>query len=159
MHIWTVQCAYEVTTVSLAHLDYLHTKTHFFGNISWCIVAHNATYTFAYEDDPMAPHRLARFHNNYLIHFNLNKYTSCALSCVTDFCVLHQLSSTLHQPEPSGPGVQWLAALPLWLLRRLWTPQEIPLPQRWNIIAVLVFVCAYIFVVLFHHNGTCGMWM
>lgn len=32
---------------------------------------------------------------------------------VADLCVLHQLSSTLHQPEPSGAGVQWPAALPL----------------------------------------------
>ena len=47
---------------------------------------------------------------------------------VADFCVLHQLSATLHQPEPPGPAVQRPAALPLWLLRRLRTPQEIPLP-------------------------------
>lgn len=55
--------------------------------------------------------------------------TEC-VACVADLCVLHQLSSTLHQPEPSGAAVQRPAALPLRLFRHLWTPQEIPLPQR-----------------------------
>lgn len=50
---------------------------------------------------------------------------------VTDFRVLHQLSTTLHQPETRGPGVQRPPSVPLWLLRRLRIPQKIPLPERW----------------------------
>lgn len=32
---------------------------------------------------------------------------------VTDFRVLHQLSTTLHQPETRGPGVQRPPSVPL----------------------------------------------
>lgn len=57
--------------------------------------------------------------------------TETCLVLRADLCVLHQLSPTLHQPQPSGFGVQRPAALPLRLLRRLRTPQEVPFPERW----------------------------
>lgn len=102
-HSAYLHCTFVHSVTVYAHLDRTLVFAFFFrnGNKSRCEVP--TSDTFRYKSIPR------------VVTSNLRSINEVCLvvSSVADFRVLHQLSATLHQPEPPGPAVQRPAALPL----------------------------------------------
>lgn len=102
----------------------------------FCFILHNMHSCLFWwtQKLPDTGFRMFPINTNHLMFtlFYSSSSDNVSYILIADFCVLHQLTPTLHQSQPSGSGVQWPATLPLWLLCCFWTPQELPLPERWQ---------------------------